>query len=446
MKQKKPCKRKVGKFPRHLQHLNQLAAGIDIGSRSHFVAIPEGLSEESVREFSTFTDDLELLADWLVSCGITTVAMESTGIYWIPVFEILERRGLDVRLVNARHVKNVPGRKSDVSDCQWLQQLHTYGLLRGAFRPQDQVCTLRAYVRQRSTLVRNASAHIQHMQKALAQMNVLLHNVVTDITGVTGMAIIKAILAGERDGYKLAALRDKRCKNDAATIARSLQGNFRPEHLFSLKQAVELYEFYQQQIADCDRQILEQLKSFDAKEHDSAGKPPRSMEEALQKMSGVDLARINGISTNTALKVIAEIGIDMSRWQTAKHFASWLGLCPGSKISGGKVLSSATKPVANRAAAALRMAAMTLFKSKSALGAYFRRMRSRLGAPKAITATAHKLARLIYSMLKYGNDFVDAGQQQYEERYKARLLQNLKRKASQLGFDLVEKAAEQQTA
>lgn len=446
MKQKKPSKRKVGKFPRHLQHLNQLAAGIDIGSRSHFVAIPEGLSEESVREFSTFTDDLELLSDWLVSCGITTVAMESTGIYWIPVFEILERSGLEVRLVNARHVKNVPGRKSDVSDCQWLQQLHTYGLLRGAFRPQDQVCTLRAYVRQRSTLVRNASAHIQHMQKALAQMNVLLHNVVTDITGVTGMAIIKAILVGERDGYKLAALRDKRCKNDAATIERSLQGNFRPEHLFSLKQAVELYEFYQQQIADCDRQILEQLKSFDAKEHDSDGKPPRSMEEALQKMSGVDLARINGISTNTALKVIAEIGIDMSRWQTAKHFASWLGLCPGSKISGGKVLSSATKPVANRAAAALRMAAMTLFKSKSALGAYFRRMRSRLGAPKAITATAHKLARLIYSMLKYGNDFVDAGQQQYEERYKARLLQNLKRKASQLGFDLVEKAAEQQAA
>ena len=445
MKEKKTTSGKGKKLPKHLQHLNQQAAGIDIGSRSHFVAIPEGLSAEPVREFSTFTDDLERLADWLVSCGITTVAMESTGIYWIPVFEILERRGLDVRLVNARHVKNVPGRKSDVLDCQWLQQLHTYGLLRGAFRPKDQVCTLRAYVRQRSTLVRNASAHIQHMQKALAQMNVLLHNVVTDITGVTGMAIIKAILAGERDCHKLAAMRDRRCKNDAATIARSLQGNFRKEHLFSLKQAVELYEFYQRQIADCDQQILEQLKSFDAKNSDPDEKPPRSIDDALQKMSGVDLSRINGISTSTALKVIAEIGIDMSRWPTAKHFASWLGLCPGSKISGGKVLSSATKPVANRAAAALRMAAMTLFRSQSALGAYFRRIRARLGAPKAITATAHKLARLIYSMLKYGSDYVDAGQQYYEERYKSRIIQSLKRKADEFGFELTEKKAVQQT-
>lgn len=437
MKKRVP-KGKGSKFPKHLQHLNQHAAGIDIGSRSHFVAIPEGLSEQSVREFSTFTDSLVELTDWLTSCGITTVAMESTGIYWIPVFELLERRGFEVRLVNARHVKNVPGRKSDVLDCQWLQQLHTYGLLRGAFRPKSQVCTLRAYVRQRSTLVRNASSHIQHMQKALAQMNVLLHNVVTDITGVTGMSIIKAILAGERNPHKLAALRDKRCKNDAATIARSLQGNYLPEHLFSLKQAVELYEFYLQQIADCDQQILEQLKSFDEKSGNSDDKPPRSIEEALQKMSGVDLSAINGISNGTALKVIAEIGTDMSRWQTAKHFASWLGLCPGSKISGGKVLSSATKPVANRAAAALRMAAMTLYKSQSALGAYFRRMRARLGAPKAITATAHKLARLIYSMLKHGSEYVDVGQQYYEERYRSRIVQNLKRKARELGFDLVE--------
>jgi len=445
MKQKKASKGKGVKLPKHLQHLNQKAAGIDIGSRSHFVAIPEGLSEESVREFSTFTDSLIELTDWLISCGITTVAMESTGIYWIPVFEILERRGLEVRLVNARHVKNVPGRKSDVLDCQWLQQLHTYGLLRGAFRPKSQVCTLRAYVRQRSTLVKSASSHIQHMQKALAQMNVLLHNVVTDITGVTGMSIIKAILAGERNPHKLAAMRDKRCKNDTATIARSLQGNYLPEHLFSLKQAVELYEFYQRQIADCDRQILEQLRSFDEKNNDPDSTPPRSIEDALQKMSGVDLSSINGINTTTALKIIAEIGIDMSRWQTAKHFASWLGLCPGSKISGGKVLSSATKPVANRAAAALRMAAMTLYKSRSALGAYFRRMRSRLGAPKAITATAHKLARLVYSMLKHGTGYVDVGQQYYEERYQSRTIKNLKRKAAELGFDLVERTVVSQT-
>jgi transposase len=438
MKPNKPAKKRASKFPKHLQHLNHQAAGIDAGSRSHFVAVPEGADEQPVREFSTFTDDLERLAQWLIACGVTTVAMESTGIYWIPVFELLERHGLEVKLVNARHVKNVPGRKSDVLDCQWLQQLHTYGLLRGAFRPADQVCTLRAYVRQRATLVRGASAHIQRMQKALAQMNLQLHNVVTDITGVTGMGIIQAILAGERNPKKLAALRDKRCKNSEATIARSLHGNYRPEHLFSLQQSVDFYAFHQQKIADCDRRILEQLSQFDASDpQDSDGTPPGTMEEALQRMSGVDLSSINGISTNTALKIVAEIGIDMSRWPTVKQFTSWLGLCPGSKISGGKVLSSATKPVANRAAAALRMAAMTLFNSKSALGAYLRRQRSRLGAPKAITATAHKLARLIYSMLKHGAAFVDAGQEQYEERYRSRVIQNFKRKAQELGYKLI---------
>lgn len=447
MKQKKSSRKRTPKFPKHLQQLNHHAAGIDVGSRSHFVAVPEGTDDQPVREFSTFTDDLERLAQWLISCNVTTVAMESTGIYWIPVFEILELYGLDVRLVNARHVKNVPGRKSDVLDCQWLQQLHTYGLLRGAFRPVDQVCTLRAYVRQRATLVRSASSYIQRMQKALSQMNLQLHNVVTDITGVTGMKIISAILAGERNPKTLAAMRDKRCKNSQETIARSLHGNYRSEHLFSLQQAVELYEFYQQKIADCDQQILDQLKVCDASEdNDPDNSPPRSMEEALQRMSGVDLSSINGISTNTALKIIAEIGIDMSRWKSAKHFASWLGLCPGSKISGGKVLSSATKPVANRAAAALRMAAMTLFNSKSAMGAYLRRQRSRLGAPKAITATAHKLARLIYNMLKNGTDFVDVGQEQYEERYRSRVLQNLKRKAQELGYQLVSVEQEGQTA
>jgi transposase len=447
MKKKKPTSKRSTKLPKHLLHLNQHAAGIDIGSRSHFVAVPEGTDDQPVREFLTFTDDLERLAEWLISCGVTTVAMESTGIYWIPVFEILEYHGLEVRLVNARHVKNVPGRKSDVLDCQWLQQLHTYGLLRGAFRPADQVCTLRAYVRQRSTLVRSASVHIQRMQKALAQMNLQLHNVVTDITGMTGMSIIKAILAGERKPHTLAALRDKRCKNSEETIARSLHGNYRPEHLFSLQQAVELYDFYQQKIADCDQQILTQLKQFDSPDNnDPDSKPPRSMEEALQRMSGTDLSSINGINTNTALKIIAEIGIDMSRWKTVKHFTSWLGLCPGSKISGGKVLSSATKPVANRAAAALRMSAMTLFNSKSALGAYFRRQRSRLGAPKAITATAHKLARLIYNMLKYGSAFVDSGQEQYEERYRSRVLQGLKRKAQEMGYKLVSIQEEPQTA
>jgi len=440
------CARKQPKgkrmsFPNHLEQINLHAAGIDIGSKSHFVAVPPGACEQPVREFSSFTDDLYQMADWLVSCGVTTVVMESTGVYWIPVFEILENHKLEVKLVNARHVKNVPGRKSDVLDCQWLQRLHTYGLLEGAFRPVEQICTLRAYVRQRMNLVRYAASHIQHIQKALLQMNLHLSNVVSDITGMTGMRIINAILDGKRDPKALARMRDRRCKHNEETIARSLLGNYRPEHLFSLKQAVDLYGFYQSQIADCDKRILEQLATFDAAESTEDGPTPKlpcSVEEALMRMSGVDLTKIDGISTNTALKIIAEIGIDMSRWKTAKHFASWLDLCPGAKISGGKVLSSKTKQVANRAATAFRMAAFTLFNSKSAIGAYLRKQRARMGAPKAITATAHKLARLVYSMLKYGTAYVDAGQEYYEERYRSRVLQNLKRKAQELGFELVE--------
>jgi transposase len=437
---RKLSREKSMELPKHLQHINPHAAGIDVGSRSHFVAVPEGTGEEPVREFSSFTDDLQLMADWLISCDITTVAMESTGIYWIPVFEMLENRGLDVKLVNARHVKNVPGRKSDVLDCQWLQQLHSYGLLAGAFRPAEQICALRAYVRQRMNLVRYAASHIQHMQKALAQMNLQLTNVVSDITGVTGMRIIKAILNGERDPLVLAHMRDPRCKNSSAVIARSLRGNFRPEHLFNLKQAVDLHAFYQRQIDECDRQILEQLSSFDVGDSGNGPKSesPATIGKALQQMTGVDLTRIDGIDSNSALKIIAEIGIDMNRWKSAKHFSSWLGLCPGTKISGGKVLSSKKKPVANRAAMTFRMAAFTLFRSKSALGAYLRRQRSRLGAPKAITATAHKLARLVYAMLKYGTDYVDAGQEYYEERYRTRVVQNLKRKAQELGFELIE--------
>jgi transposase len=433
MERKKSVKKKAMKLPKHLEHINRYAAGIDIGSKSHFVAVPEGVDETPVREFSTFTADLERLAEWLKTCGIQTVAMESTGVYWIPVFEILEERGFEVKLVNARHVKNVPGRKSDVLDCQWLQQLHTYGLLQGAFRPADEVLTLRAYVRQRSMLVHSAASYIQRMQKALTQMNLQLHNVVTDITGTTGMRIIKAILSGEKNPETLAGMRDPRCKNSAAIIALSLKGNYRPEHLFSLRQALELYEFYQTKIAEADQQILDQLKHFD----DANTTPPVDITDALIRMSGVDLTHIDGISTTTALKILSEIGTDMSRFKSSKHFASWLGLSPASKISGGKILSSATKPSANKAAAALRMAAFTLIHSKSALGAYLRRQKARLGTPKAITATAHKMARLIYTMLKKGTAYVDLGQDYYETRYRSRVLQNLKRKAQEMGFGLV---------
>jgi len=433
-KQKKSLRKKEMKLPKHLEHINRYAAGIDIGSKSHFVAVPEGTDEQPVREFSTFTADLERLAEWLIACGVTTVAMESTGVYWIPVFEVLENHGLEVKLVNARHVKNVPGRKSDVPDCQWLQQLHTYGLLHGAFRPADQVCTLRAYVRQRSTLVSGSASYIQRMQKALTQMNIQLHNVVTDITGSTGMRIIKAILNGERNPDILAAMRDPRCKNSSATIARSLKGNYRPEHLFVLQQAVELYEIHRTKIADCDRQILEQLKGFDNSPNDV---PPTTVEDAFVRMSGVNLTNMDGIDTTTSLKILSEIGTDMSRFTSAKHFSSWPGLSPCTKVSGGKVLSSATKQVANKAAAALRMAAFTLFNSRSALGAYLRRQSARLGTPRAITATAHKPARLVYAMLTHGTAYVDAGQEYYEERHRSRVIQNLKRRAQELGFELV---------
>jgi len=436
------------KVTSHFEHLNPHAAGIDVGSRSHFVAVPEDADEKPVREFSCFTGDLYRLAKWLHACGVKTVAMESTGVYWIPVFEILEHEGFEVRLVHAHHVKNVPGRKTDVSDCQWLQRLHSYGLLEGAFRPPEQVCILRSYIRQRMTLARYAASHIQHMQKALSQMNLLLHNVVSDITGMTGMRIIKAILAGEREPLALAGLRDPRCKNSAATIARSLEGHYKSEHLFSLKQAVELYEFYQAKIADCDHQIEEQLALFDDRSAGGEIPPSRkgksesngpgfNVREDLYRMTGVDLTRIEGIDSYTALKVVSEVGADMNRWRSSKQFASWMGLCPGNKVSGGKNLSGKTKRVANRAAIALRLAAYGLHKSKSALGAYYRRQRARLGAPKAITATAHKLARLIYSMLKHGTHYVDAGQDYYEKCYRTRVVENLQKRATELGFTLV---------
>jgi transposase len=431
----------------HLEQVNLYAAGIDIGSNSHYVAVPQELDENCVREFSCFTGDLNRMADWLVKIGIQTVAMESTGVYWIPAYEILEERGLEVLLVNARHVKNVPGRKSDVQDCQWLQRLHTYGLLQGCFRTPEESIALRTYMRQRQSLIESASDHIRHMQKALRQMNLLLDNVVSDITGKTGMGIIRAILSGERDPQELTKLRDPRCKENNKTIAASLEGHYREEHLFSLKQSVELYDFYQQQIITCDEAIEQQLHTLESK-GDGDDLPPIKKRKGknslnfdvrseLHRITGVDLTKIDGMDENSILKVLAETGTDMSAWPSEKHFASWLGLSPGNKITGGKVLSSKTKPTANRAAASFRMSAYGLFNSKSALGAYFRRQRSRLGAPKAITATAHKLARIFYSMIKKGEEYVDHGQEYYEEQYRGRVVKNLKKKAQSMGFLLV---------
>ena len=433
-----------------LSQVDPNAAGIDVGAESHFVAVPQNRHERSVREFRAFTVDLYQLADWLEECGIRTVAMESTGVYWIPLFQVLEERGFDVMLVDPRRLKNVPGRKTDVVDCQWLQQLHTYGLLAGAFRPPEHIRELRSYLRQRSMLIKYASQHIQHMQKALTQMNIKLQHVVSDITGKTGMDIIRAIIAGERDPHKLAQLRNYRIKADEETIAKALQGHWQAEHLFELAQAVELYDTYQGKIAECDERIEAHLKTFDdcsdgtpvakdpKKKRQQHNAPHFDLQTYLYRMTGVDLAKINGVDAYTALKVISEIGLDMSRWPTAKHFVSWLGLCPGNKITGGKVKSSRTKPSANRAAAALRLAANSLHRSNSALGAFLRRKKAQLGTPEAVTATAHKLARLIYSMLRYGQEYVDAGQDYYETQYRQRALSNLTRRAKQLGYTLVQ--------
>ena len=434
-------------LPPQLKRVNLDAAGIDIGAAEHWAAVPPGRNTEGqdVRRFGAFTGELCALADWLKQCGIQTVAMESTGVYWIPLYELLVERGFEVLLVDARQAKNVPGRKTDVLDCQWLQELHTYGLLRGAFRPVDQVCILRSYLRQRSMLVSYASHHIQHMQKALEQMNLKLSHVVSDITGLTGRGIIKAILSGERDPVKLAKLRDPRCKSSEATVARALEGHYREEHLFTLQQAVELVEFYQQQMTACDRQIEACLQQFEEKSSETPVTTRRRKRRRgiafdarsyLYRMTGIDLTQIDSIEGNTALTVISEIGLDMSRWPTEKHFGSWLGLAPGSKVSGGKRLSGRTKPSANRAAAALRLAAQSLNQSQSALGAYFRRLKARLGAPKALTAAAYKLARIVYRMLKYGAGYVDQGEAVYEGRYRDRLLRNLKRRAAELGFQL----------
>ena len=430
------------------KQINFNAAGVDIGATTHYVAVPEGRDPEGqdVRNFGTFTSDLYAIADWLEQCQIDTIAMESTGVYWIPLFEILESKGFDVKLVNPRFIKNVPGRKTDVVDCQWIRQLHSYGLLKGSFRPEDQICVLRSYLRQRALLVSYASQHIQHIQKALEQMNIKLNQVIRDITGTTGMSIIRAILTGERNPKKLAQFRNSRCKNDVKTIAKSLHGNWRSEHLFTLQQAVELFDFYQKQVADCDLKIEQHLVDFEDrsngqpldKSRKSTGRNKLSFDARthLFQMTGVDLTKVDGLDSLTVLKLISEIGLDMNRWPTAKHFASWMGLSPGSKISGGKVLSAKTKKCANRAAHYLRLAAYSLHSSKSAIGAFFRRKKAHLGPAKAITATAHKLARIIYNMLKKGTEYKDIGQEYYEQRYQNRVLQNLKRRAKQLGYEL----------
>lgn len=431
------------------------AAGIDIGSRCHVAAIPEDRDGELVRSFGTFTGDLVRMAEWLQESGVRTVAMESTGVYWIPAYEILEERGFEVILANAREAKNVPGRKSDVNDAQWLQRLHSFGLLRGSFRPVQEIATLRAYLRQRERLLDYAASHIQHMQKALMEMNLQLHHVVTDITGKTGMGILRAIVAGEHDPKRLAEYRDPRCKATQETIEAALTGHYRAEHLLALEQAIALYDAYHAHVEACDQAIEAHLAEITkdatppadplpkAKHRDANRNAPKfDVRTALHTVTGVDLTQLHGIGPYLALKLIGECGTDMERWPSAKHFTSWLGLAPGCKISGGKVLSARTKRSSSRAAALLRLAATTLSRSSTALGAFYRRLASRVGKAKAVTATARKIAVLFYNTLRYGMVYQDPGADYYEERYRTRVVANLKRRAGAMGYELVPTDAE----
>jgi transposase len=436
--------------PQTLKTLNPNTAGIDVGSAEVYVAVPADRDSQSVRVFSTFTRDLHELAHWLIACRISSVAMESTGVYWIPLFDLLQHAGMEVCLVNARHVKNVPGKKTDVLDCQWLQQLHSYGLLSSSFRPTEEIRRLRTISRQRDMLLRYRSAHVQHMQKALHEMNLQLDNVISDITGTTGMAILRAILIGERNPLILARHRDPHCRCSEEDIVKSLEGSYLDEHLFELKQALELYDFYCRQILDCDNrlQILYASAqhsphshrplppSAKAKKH-ARQNPPFDLRSCLYQLSGVDLTQVDGLNAVTVQMILSETGVDMSKWPTAKHFTSWLSLCPNNKISGGKILDNRSKKTTNRAAYAFRLAARSLYHSKSALGAYYRRIQAKHGPQLAINATAHKLARIVYTMINTHTEYHDLGELHYEQRYLQRTLKRLHRKANQLGFQLV---------
>ncbi len=432
-----------------LKMVNPTAAAIDIGSTMHMAAVNPDACDTPVRAFGTFTQDLHDLADWFRSCGVTSVAMESTEVYWIPAFEVLEGHGFQVILVNARYAKNVPGRKTDVSDAGWLRQLHSYGLLRGSFRPEAEIATLRAYLRQRERLVEYSAAHIQHMQKALMEMNLQLHHVVSDITGATGMRIIRAIVAGERDPKVLAAFRDIRCHSSIEVIKAALVGNDRDEHIFALTQSLDLYDFYQTKIEDCDRKLEAAVAALTVRAYgdipalpkartkrNQVNAPSFDVRAALYGVLGTDLTQIHGLGPSLALKLIAECGTDLRAWKSAKHFTSWLCLAPGNKISGGKLLSSRTRRSSSRAAALLRLAATTIGRSDTALGAFYRRLSSRIGKQKAITATARKIAVLFYNTLRFGMTYHDPGAAAYEQRHRTRVLANLQRRAKTFGFEL----------
>lgn len=429
--------------------IHERAAGIDIGARFHVAAVPPDLCDMPVQTFQAFTSDLERMADWLLSVGVTTVALESTGVYWVPVFEVLEDRGIEVIVANAREARAVPGRKSDVNDAQWLQRLHACGLLRASFRPGRDIAALRTYLRLRERHLEYGAAHIQHMQKALTFMNLQLHHVVSDVTGATGLTIIRAIVKGERDPQKLAAMRVGRGKASTETICAALVGNYQPEHLFALSQALSLYDFYQARVVECDIEIERVLVALNANRCEPTSPLPKPRHRTKQpnainfdtrpplyQLTGVDLTQIHGIGPYLALRLIGECGTDLSRWPTAKHFTSWLTLSPGCKISGGKVLSAHTRKTTNRLAAHLRLAAVTVGRTSTALGAFYRRLAARIGKAKAVTATARKIAVLFYNAMRFGMAYQDPGADHYESRYRERVVKQLHRRAAEFGFTL----------
>ena len=451
-KQRRDTMRKIQCENISLEVVHPDAAGIDIGNESHYVAVPPSRDSQPIRQFGCTTAELKTMAAWLKQCGMRTVAMQSTGVYWVAVYDILEQAGLEVYLVNARDTKNLPGRKSDVQESQWLMKLHTYGLLRNSFRPAQEIRRMRTYWRQRNDLVRSAGRHIQRMQKTLTQMNVQLANVLSDVSGTTGQAIIKAILEGERDPHKLAAFRDPRVKASEEQIARSLEGSWQKDLLFVLQQEQDGYEFCQKQMAECDRQLTQYLQQQEDRSHGAplpeekrkerlkkkrGNAPQFDLREELFRLSGTDLTQIDGIDIMTAMTVLSEAGWDMDKWKTENHFVSWLRLCPDNRISGDKVIGKRRLPTNNPVNVALKMAASTLRLSKTYLGAQFRRLRTRLGPPIAIKAMAAKLARLFYRMLRYGMKYLDKGAVFYELQHRQFQIKHLKSKAATLGYQII---------
>lgn len=453
----KKSKKSRVRITNEMTMINPDTAGIDIGSEFHFVSVGEDRSEKNVRRYGAYTIDLKALISWLKECKVTSVAMESTGVYWIPLYQMLEKAGFDVVLVNARHLKSVAGRpKTDVNDCQWIRRLHSYGLLQASFRPGNEICEIRSLTRHREELIMGMSRHVHHMQKALQQSNIRLDKAVSDITGKTGMAIIEAILKGIKNPLELAKLRDRRIKASESEVAKALEGDYRAEHLFVLKQAYSSYNFTAGQIIDIDSEIQKRLQKLEMKvdpnlkplppstagsKRSNSNQPAFDIRPYLYKSFGVDLTQVNGFQSGTVLTLLSEVGTDLSSWSADKKFTSWLGLCVNKEVSSNRVLKNRTRKVSNRASIAFRMAAVSLKNSKCYLGVFYRRIRSRAGAQKAITATARKLAVIFYNMVKYQKEYKAIDIAAYDNNYKNRVLKNLKSKAKFFGYELVEKTA-----